>query len=459
MLRNKKSNFKLWLLLLLLLAVTVPTGWLFYVRFEGEAPEIRMDLKSESLGARQMLPITIADNQNGLRKVSVELQKGDREIELLEREFAALDILSGGETHQETLEIQVEPEALGLSDGHATLRVTVWDFSWRNWMRGNKAYLEQKVLIDTRPPKIDVLTRSHNVSQGGAGLVIYKVSEECQQSGVQVGPHFFPGHSGYYDDPHKIVAFFALSYQQGRGTKMHLMAMDMAANETKVGFPHYIRNRNFKKDIITISDNFLNWKLPELSGTPSGGGGLSPVEKFLKINREMRQANYLTLSEIGKQTDAQMHWEGKFLRLPNAAPRAGFADYREYRYQGQTIDHQVHLGVDLASISQSDIPAANSGKVAFVGNVGIYGNTVLIDHGFGLFSLYAHLSSVSCTQGAMVSEGAIIGRTGTTGLAGGDHLHFGVMLHNTFVNPIEWWDLQWIENNVKTKLEAVKGLP
>jgi murein DD-endopeptidase MepM/ murein hydrolase activator NlpD len=352
----------------------------------------------------------------------------------------------------------VDPQSLGIKDGQATLRIAVWDYSWRNWLRGNKAYLEKEITVDTQPPKIEVLTRAHNVNQGGAGLIIYKVSEACLRSGVQVDRNFFPGHTGFFQDPNMVLAFFALSYQQGRGTEMYLIAEDMAANETKTGFVHYIRNRRFKKDIINISDNFLNLKLPELSSQNVEDRSLSSIDKFLKINREVRQANYKTLSEIGSKTEPQMLWEGKFKRLPNSAPRAGFADHREYRYLGQTVDHQVHLGVDLASIAQSPIPAANKGRVAFTGNVGIYGNTVVIDHGFGLFSLYAHLSSISCTEGSVVTKGDIIGRTGITGLAGGDHLHFGVMLHNTFINPIEWWDLHWIEDNVLSKIETVRAL-
>jgi hypothetical protein len=457
-LRQKKSNFKIWLLLILGLIIIVPAGWLGFIRFEGQGPDINFDSDVTSLGAQQTLPVTISDQKTGLRKVWVGLLKDGQEIELLEKDFPALDILSGGQTHEERLALKIEPKAMGITDGEATLRITVWDFSWRNWLRGNQTYLEKSITIDTQPPKIDVLTRAHNVNQGGVGFIAYKVSEKCMRSGVYVGDNFFPGHSGFFKEPNMLLAFFALSYKQGKGTKMYLMAADMAANETKAGFSHYIRNRKFKKDVINISDNFLNMKLPELTSTDSDASTLSPIDKFLMINGKMRQANYLTLTEIGNQTDAKMHWEGKFIRLPNSAPRAGFADHREYRYQGKTIDHQVHLGVDLASIAQSAIPAANAGRVAFTGFIGIYGNTVVIDHGFGIFSIYAHLSSISCSQGAMVSKGDIIGRTGLTGLAGGDHLHFGIMLHNTFVNPIEWWDMHWIEDNVLSKIETVRTL-
>jgi murein DD-endopeptidase MepM/ murein hydrolase activator NlpD len=150
-----------------------------------------------------------------------------------------------------------------------------------------------------------------------------------------------------------------------------------------------------------------------------------------------------------------MMWSGSFLRLPKSANRARFADHRVYRYQGKVVDRQVHLGADLASVQQSPVPAANSGRVVFADSVGIYGNTVVIDHGFGLMSLYSHLSTIGIEVGARVSRGDIIGKTGVSGLAVGDHLHFGMMVNDTFVNPIEWWDGHWIKDNILNKIKLV----
>ena len=181
------------------------------------------------------------------------------------------------------------------------------------------------------------------------------------------------------------------------------------------------------------------------------------LEKFLMVNRNMREENERFLTTIGIKTEPNMYWEGTFLRLPNSATRADFADHREYLYNGEVIDHQVHLGIDLASLEKSPIPGSNAGKVLFTGDIGIYGKTVVIDHGFGLISIYSHLSGIDVEVGKMVTRGETIGRTGITGLAGGDHLHFGMMIHNTMINPIEWWDSQWIKHNVTDKLNDVKA--
>jgi murein DD-endopeptidase MepM/ murein hydrolase activator NlpD len=155
-------------------------------------------------------------------------------------------------------------------------------------------------------------------------------------------------------------------------------------------------------------------------------------------------------------TEPVMRWEGDFIRLPNAARRAAFADHRDYVYEGEVVDQQIHLGVDLASLEKSPIPAANTGKVLFADYIGIYGNTVVLDHGFGLMSLYSHLSGIDVKSGQIVNKGEVIGRTGKTGLAGGDHLHFGMMIHDTMINPIEWWDDHWIKDNVTDKLDDAK---
>jgi murein DD-endopeptidase MepM/ murein hydrolase activator NlpD len=335
--------------------------------------------------------------------------------------------------------------------------MVVRDYSWRNWWKGNKTYAEKPVVIDTRAPGIEVFTSAHNVNQGGTGLVIFRTSETCSQSGVQVGNKFFPGHAGYFKDPLVYLTFFALGYEQGRDTTIHLKAVDPAGNQAKSGLNHYIRRKTFRKDRINITDSFLKKKLPDFDSEFPQDSKMSPVARFLLINRDLRQANYQKIAEACRNTDNKLHWQGEFLRLPNSANRASYADHRTYFYRKKEIDRQVHLGIDLASLANSPVPAANSGVVRFAGPLGIYGSTVIIDHGFGLFSMYSHLSFIAVKAGDPVSKGNNLGRTGSTGLAGGDHLHFSMLVNDTFVNPVEWWDKKWIHNNVLSKIEQVKS--
>jgi murein DD-endopeptidase MepM/ murein hydrolase activator NlpD len=88
-----------------------------------------------------------------------------------------------------------------------------------------------------------------------------------------------------------------------------------------------------------------------------------------------------------------------------------------------------------------------------VGFFGIYGNVVVIDHGCGLQSFYAHLSSFDVKEGEEVKHGQVIAHSGQTGLAGGDHLHFTMLLDGIPVNPVEWWDPHWIHDRIEAKLQ------
>lgn len=452
----KKKMSRAWLLSPILLLFFAALLFVLVKRMEGTPPVMKLDLASPFLGASQALALHVADEKSGLRKVWVAILKDGQEIVLLDKTFASAGVLAGGVVHQETLQVPFEAQAHGVKDGKAVLRLMTRDYSWRKWGRGNQQYLEQEVVIDTHPPAIEVLSLAHNLTQGGAGLVIYKLSEDCPSSGVMVGEEFYPGQGGYFGDANMRMAFFALDYRQGPNTALQVVATDFAGNQGKGGLPHHINGRKFKKDTIALSDNFLNWKMPEFRPQVEAPGNASALETFLKVNRELRKANYETLKTITAQSDAQVHWQGDFMRLPHAANRASFAEHRTYTYKGKKVDRQTHLGIDLASVQHSPVPAANSGRIAFAGTLGIYGGSVLIDHGFGLFSMYSHLSHIGVSEGQSVTKGDIIARTGNTGLAGGDHLHFSMLVHHTFVNPLEWWDAQWIQNNILSKIKAVR---
>ncbi len=434
----------------------VPVAWFLSTRFEGEKPSVTLELPSLSIKASQELSISVSDTKSGLRMLWIGLYKDGKEFVLFERNFPATSLLGGGKIHEKSFKIKVEPRKMGITDGKAILRIVARDFSWRGWWHGNKTYIEKNITIDTLSPEIDILSRVHNINQGGAALAIYRLSEPCPKSGICVGENFFPGYSGYFKDPDIFMAFFALSYDQGPKTKIFVKATDQAGNIKRAGISYYIKKKTFKKDVLNISDQFLNWKMPEFDIDVPGDSKTAMLDKFLKVNRDLRKINYRKVTELGGETDAALYWKGAFIRLPRSANRAGFADQREYKCNGRIIDRQIHLGVDLASIAHAPIPAANNGKVAFVDSLGIYGKTVVIDHGFGLHSMYSHLSGFDVQKGQMVAKGEIIGRTGLTGLAGGDHLHFGILIHNTFTNPVEWWDATWIKNNITGKINKAK---
>ncbi len=446
-----KRLFYLFVALLVILVAVV-----LFFQLEGEKPKIALDLPGKALGVKQTLPLTVTDKKSGVGRVTITLAQGDQQAVLLDEKLPGSRLWGGGEDKM-VFHPEVAPTALGFKEGPAVLNILARDYSWRGFFRGNKTLLELPVAIDVKPPVIAVLTRMHNVNQGGAGLVVYRLSETCPVSGVQVGDHFYPGYSGYFKDPAVHLALFALAYDQGADTPIFIQGADAAGNLSQSGFTKHIKAKKFRQDTIRLSDSFLERKMPEFEVTVNDTAN-PLLAKFLKINGDMRRANAETIQGITRVSDPKLHWQGAFARMQNAQRMAGFADHRDYQYQGKGVDKQVHLGMDLAGMGLDEVQAANGGKVVFADVLGIYGQTVIVDHGFGLFSLYSHMSRIDAVADALVKKGDLLGQTGTTGMAGGDHLHFSMLINGVFVNPIEWWDGSWIKNNITQKLDDIKAL-
>ncbi len=453
------------LFLLVLFAVGLPAWGLIYL-FEGKAPVVDARLPSEYLKQGHEISIHVTDAKTGLRQVRVAIGQQGKEIVLLDRSYPSPGLsamFSGAERITDDLVVPLDISRHGMADGEAQILVTASDHSFRGWGKGNVTRIEKTVILDSKPPEVAVLTDQHNVERGGSGLIIYKVFEDQVTTGVMVEDHFFPGHAGLFENPRIHACFFALSHLQGPGTRLFVVAEDRAGNRTKRNFNHYIREKRFKTDTLPISDDFLARKMPEFD-LGAGESRFQSVDnpllkKFLYVNGDLRKENETHILTACTVSENVMNWEGIFLRLPGSARMAGFADHRNYTYQGAPLDTSVHLGIDLASLANSPIPAANAGRVILTQFVGIYGNAVIIDHGFGLCSLYSHLSAISVNEGDRVGKGDVIGYTGLTGMAAGDHLHFSMMVHDVFVNPVEWWDSAWITNNITSKIQAVKQMP
>ncbi|PIE61912.1 MAG: peptidase M23 [Desulfobacterales bacterium] len=452
------------ILTVLLLGVGIPLAWILYTRYESDVPEANITLPSQYLKKSYEMNLSVRDQGTGLRRVKVFLKQNDNEKILLDKTYPPSSIASlftDNQQHSDHFVIPVEARKYGMNDGKAIIGILVTDYTWHGWNKGNRFYEERPVIIDTKLPQIKVLTKQHNLTRGGSGLVIYKVMEDVLSSGVLVGDNFYPGHSGMFKDPSVFVCFFALDHTQGPGTRIVVRATDLAGNEGKRGFYHYIKDKNFRHDVLNISDRFLERKMPDIDvGEKEEAFVLSEnplLEKFLYLNGTLRQENVETVLAYPADTVNEMMWQGRFGRLAGSARRARYADHRVYKYKGKEVDRATHLGVDLASTANAAVGAANRGRVIMAKDVGIFGNTVIIDHGLGLASLYAHLSDIMVQPGDIVAKGDIIGRTGLTGLAGGDHLHLSIIVHNRFVNPVEWWDRNWVKNNITSKIEAVRN--
>jgi murein DD-endopeptidase MepM/ murein hydrolase activator NlpD len=343
------------------------------------------------------------------------------------------------------LSLNINTADLKLHDGPAIIKITATDYS----LFKNQTILYQAVKIDTIPPQINILKTVNYINQGGTGFVAYQSSKKIVYTGVYVNDYFTPGHTTLLNNIATSVTYFAIPIDATKTkTGITIFARDDAGNETKIAFPCVIKEKKFRHDKMNLSESFLQQKMPEFQAMVPSLRGKTPLEVFIYINSQMRNENFLTIQNTCKKSSPKALWEGTFLRMSNAAPMALFADKRDYLYGGKVVGESLHTGVDLASTTQATIEAANSGVVVFTGTLGIYGNAVIIDHGLGLFSLYGHLSIINTSVGKNVEKGEKIGNSGTSGLAGGDHLHFSIIAGGQFVNPQEWWDPHWIKDNI-----------
>ena len=451
---RKKKNKKLLYLLALtpIIIILILFAWFLTIVFEGERPQVSLEPQPEFLSGGQKFTFRISDMKRGLKRVEVSANQEGRKITLLEKKFLFKGLLNRGGVRQYEQEIFVDPSELKLAQGRLDLRVRVWDYSRRGGGDGNIAVGEHKITVDTIPPALRSVSRMHNINKGGSGLVVYQTSSDTEQSGVFIDDLFFPGFPADLKSQEGIhVCYFGLPHDSGLSPSIYLWAKDKAGNRSRTTFLHHIRKKRFRKERMNITDRFLKRVIPYFSFYPLNSQD-SDIEKYLKINNDLREESHQVFQKLTENTSPTRLWEGPFLRLKNAATMSKFADQRSYYYKGKKIDEQVHLGIDLASLANSPVQAANNGKVIFSERNGIYGLAVVLDHGQGLSTLYGHLSGTQVTLNQEVKRGDIIGYTGQTGLAGGDHLHFGITINGVAVNPIEWWDAHWINDNITKKL-------
>jgi hypothetical protein len=344
-----------------------------------------------------------------------------------------------------------------LKEGRATVHITALNDSWGRFFRGGRSETVLDLPVRFAPPRVEVMTTQHYINQGGCDMAVFKVSPGTTESGIQVGANFFPSFPVKESQPETRLCLFAYAYNVDPSAVPHIVARDDAGNETLVSFSHKVFPKKFHSDTFDLEKmqggQFLeNVVPPIMSQTPELRDQGSLIKNFLLINGPLRQEDAQKLVAFSQRTAPRFLWKGAFLRLPGKT-EAGFADYRTYLYGGQPVDHQTHLGFDLAGSEHMPVRAANDGVVVFAGYLGIYGNAVVIDHGCGLQSLYGHLSSIEVKEGDPVKNEQEIGRSGQTGLAGGDHLHFTMLLDGIPVNPVEWWDPHWIHDRITAKLQ------
>jgi murein DD-endopeptidase MepM/ murein hydrolase activator NlpD len=439
-------------LVLVLLAVLVvgliAAGIHFRARFESQPPQIQLAPDSAVIGAAP-LEITVLDAGAGLKSLSITLVAGGPVTTIAAEQFAS-------PVAEKKVSVALA-KLPGVKEGPATLHVVARDASLWRWFKGNQAVVQKQIAIDLTPPTIELIADDRYINFGGAGAIVYKTSADAATSGVRVGKHFFPGFPGQIKDkPDHLLVFFAHPYDTPPGTKALLVSTDKADNTRETPLVYELKDVKYRKSTITLSDSFLQNTVSALARDPAVRQG-SPKDLFVAVNKNLRKENEDRIAAVTKKASPSILWKGAFTQLSNSKVEANFADLRTYVYKGEAIDTAYHVGYDLSVTKRYPVEAANSGTVVLAEDLGIYGNTVILDHGLGLFTLYSHLSAIDVKVGDRIAPKQILGRTGETGLAGGDHLHYAVYLHGVAVLPVEWWDGKWINDNIVPKLDGQSG--
>ena len=419
------------------------------------APTVTIESDLPGIGPRTMLTSVARADGRGLGSIRVELIQGEESLLLEEREHRPPGpwALGGEPVAEAVIEVEVGRESTPvLVEGEATVRVTV-ERPGTLLRRPPPAVVELTLPVRFRPPQLSSAGVVATPTQSGSGVLRYAVEVTATESGVEVGDYWFPSYQLPGGSALERFVLFGAPYDSADPSAFRLVARDELGNEARAPFLGEVEPLPLKSSTIRLSDSFMARVVPAIMAqTPELADRGSLLDNYLMLNGDLRRMNAERFAELALKSTPRQLWSGRFRQMPNTQVMDRFATRRQYLYDGRVVDTQDHLGFDLASRLQDEAPASNSGVVAFAEYLGIYGNAVIVDHGYGLQTLYAHLSRIEVEVGEEVEAGQALGRSGQTGLAGGDHLHFAVLVGGLPVNPLEWFDAKWIRDHVAAVL-------
>lgn len=426
--------------LILVVIVLLLVSPLAFFAFRSATPVVELALATPSLG--QATPVTVrVRDPRGVRLVQASVEQNGVSYPVFSMPQPSKDPESSWNF---TAGIKSTPQ---LQAGKAKLIVEATS----NDLLRKTARAERDVTIVTQPPSVTADSEQHYLYLGMADLTTFSVSGNWTEAGVRVGDQTFRGWPMPGGKP-GMFSLFAFAWNMPPDTVPMVYASNGTGNDVTsplvVIFPKKEQPKYTVHD-LQVSDAFMQKVVNELD--PNGSGDL--VARFVKINSEMRKANNKTLSELRLKTADKFLWSKPFIRQPHSQAEANFADLRNYIYHGQKIDQQVHLGYDLAVTQHVGVQASNDGKVVYAAPLGIYGNCVVVDHGYGLQTIYGHMSRIDVHEGDLVKQGQVMGLSGMTGMAGGDHIHFAMQLDGVQIDPKEWWDAHWIKDHIARRVE------
>ncbi|HEV3331547.1 MAG TPA: peptidoglycan DD-metalloendopeptidase family protein [Bryobacteraceae bacterium] len=396
-------------------------------------------------------PVTVhLTNPHGVRHVSAYLEQNGVQFPVYEQNAPARRLF--WKSHEPPANVTFEAgkkNAPNLKDGKARLVVEAVS----NDLRASTDSVASDVTVILTAPRVIPDDLQHYINQAGMELVTFTPSGSWDQAGVKVGPHTFrsfplPGH------PEQRFSMFAYAWDLPPDITPVVYARNQAGTEATGRFWFKLFPKKFRERDFVLDDALMDKLVNNIDSTGTLAPGPDLLSRFLKINGDMRRQNNQQLADLRLKTEEKILWNGPFIHW--GKEEANFADVRDYMYKGKKVDRQVHLGFDLSDTANAPVHAANDGKVVWADNLGIYGNCVVLDHGYGLQSIYGHMQRIDVKVGDMVMKNGSLGLAGSTGLAEGVHVHFGMQIDGVQINPREWWDEHWIHDRILSKLQPGK---
>ena len=443
--RNSKKRGSKFVVIALLLLSIAGAGYVYTApEFEREKPTVESQ-NNLFWNRKDPLKVELKDNI-GLKSFELTLSDGVKSIIVGQGTFE-------GNTKEKTLLVKYpKSKVLNPKAKKLTLKVTVTDKSLWNLMQGNTNEKTIDINVDYKRPNVNILANSYSITQGGSALVVFQAQDEnLEQLYIEADGEKFKvqpyKEEGYY------AGLIAWPFQQD-DFKAKIIAIDAADNKRMVDIPFYVKQHKYRISWIQARDKFIDGKITDLaSSNPDYASIDDRIEKLRAINETMRLKNEALIHSLSKSlsSDTLENWKiQKFYPLKNGKRVASYGDERHYYYKNKNneVSHSYHVGYDLASTKMATIRSSNAGKVVYASDNGIYGNMPMIDHGLGLYTLYGHCSQLLVNEGDEVSAGQAIAKTGMSGLALGDHLHFGMLVQGIEVRPVEWFDQSWIRKNI-----------
>jgi hypothetical protein len=358
------------------------------------APVISSDFATDKVYRGKIsIPFIINDEGTSISRISVYMD--DKDV------TEKIDL--GGGFYKNKYQFNSEE----LKDGEHTLTIIAEDSSKAK----NRAIQEITFNVDNSPPLLKLSSGAGIFSQGKTAILYFTANEpNLEIEGVFQSKDFkvYP-----YKGKYRAVLGFSIDDPGNENYFMKIKAVDRAGNSSDYHYKVYVKKEKY--------------------------GTLSFMLKPKKVEMLMPdtiRADWKKIEDVVIKENNEKYYKGKFIRPTKGRVSMVFG-LQEYINGSESGRHR---GLDFANEEGTPVIASNSGIVGLAEYLPAHGNTVVIDHGQGIYTYYAHFKKITVKPGERVWKGQVIGTIGSTGVATGPHLHFSVSLHNLRVDPAQWLD-------------------